>query len=67
VAPGTPNRSDQLRPNMALIYSRPWLSVNYPKIGIPQETFDGLGERAKRLFRLENIGGPLVNVAAAEG
>jgi ectoine hydroxylase-related dioxygenase (phytanoyl-CoA dioxygenase family) len=64
---GTPNRSDHLRPNMALIYSRPWLSVNYPKIGIPQETFDGLGERAKRLFRLENIGGPLVNVAAAEG
>jgi hypothetical protein len=64
---GTPNRSDHLRPNMALIYSRPWLSVNYPKIGIPQETYDALGERAKRLFRLENIGGPLVNVAAAEG
>jgi hypothetical protein len=60
---GTPNRSDHARPNLALIYSRPWLKTNYPPIGIPQETYDNLGERAKRLFRFENIGGPLTNAA----
>ncbi|MCC2684365.1 MAG: hypothetical protein K0R75_1264 [Paenibacillaceae bacterium] len=58
---GTPNRSVEMRPNMALIYRRPW---NYresePRLGIPQETFAGLSDRAKKLFRQENIGGPLV-------
>jgi hypothetical protein len=59
---GTPNRSDHARPNLAFIYSRHWLKTSYPPIGIPQATYDALNDRAKRLFRFENIGGPLVNV-----
>jgi hypothetical protein len=59
---GTPNRAGAARPNMALIYARPWLKTHYPPIGIPRETYEELSERGKRLFRLENIGGPLVNV-----
>lgn len=55
---GTPNRSQIVRPNLALIYSRPWLKTHYPPIAIPQPAYDSLSERAKRLFRLENIGGP---------
>ncbi len=60
---GTPNRSDHARPNLALIYSRPWLKTHYPPIGIPQGTYDALPERARRLFRFENIGGELTNAA----
>jgi hypothetical protein len=55
---GTPNRSDEVRPNLALIYSRPWLKTHYPAINIPRETYDALGERARHLFRFENIGTP---------
>lgn len=60
---GTPNRSDSARPNMALIYSRAWLKTTYPPIGIPRKTYDRLSDRAKHLFRFEDIGGPLVNVS----
>ncbi|MDQ3813425.1 MAG: phytanoyl-CoA dioxygenase family protein [Armatimonadota bacterium] len=58
---GTPNRSDAARPNLALIYSRHWLKTKYPPIGIPRETYHTLSDRAKQLFRLENIGGELTN------
>jgi hypothetical protein len=53
---GTPSRSPVPRPHLALIYSRHWLKLRYPPIDIPQETYAGLSERAKHLFRLENIG-----------
>ena len=59
---GTPNRSTEARPNLALIYSRPWLKTHYPPIGIPAETYESLSDRAKRLFRFENIGGQPTNV-----
>ncbi|MDA1191306.1 MAG: phytanoyl-CoA dioxygenase family protein [Candidatus Poribacteria bacterium] len=59
---GTPNRSNAARPNMAMIYARYWLKTHYPKIGIPQDTYDKLSDRAKKLFRFEDIGGELVNV-----
>jgi len=59
---GTPNRADHARPNMALIYSRPWLRTHYPPIGIPTATYETLSERARQLFRAENIGGPLTNL-----
>lgn len=59
---GTPNRSTAPRPNMALIYSRPWLKTHYPPIAIPEATYRNLSERAQRLFRLENIGGTPVNL-----
>jgi len=52
---GTPNRSEKARPNMALIYARPWLKTQYAPINIPKSTYAALSERAKRLFRLENI------------
>lgn len=52
---GTPNRSETARPNLALIYSRPWLKAQYPPINIPKVAHAALSERAKRLFRLENI------------
>jgi hypothetical protein len=59
---GTPNRSDHARPNMALIYSKSWLRTHYPPIGIPAATYEALSERARHLFRLENIGGTLTNM-----
>ena len=34
------------------------LKLKYPPIAIPQDTYDRLPERAKQLFRLENIGAP---------
>jgi ectoine hydroxylase-related dioxygenase (phytanoyl-CoA dioxygenase family) len=58
---GTPNRSNAPRPNFTLIYSRYWLKLRYRPIPILQTTYDRLSERAQRLFRLENIGGPTTN------
>jgi len=58
---GTPNRSTEPRPNLALISSRHWLKTHYPPISIPRATYETLSERAQRLFRFENIGGELVN------
>jgi hypothetical protein len=55
---GTLNRSNAIRPNIALVYFRSWVSVN-DRIGIPQEQYDNLSERAKRIFRKEGIGAPL--------
>ncbi len=50
---GTPNRSQEARPNLALIYSRPWLKTNYPPIEIAAATYESLSERARQLFRME--------------
>jgi hypothetical protein len=52
---GTPNRSDAPRPNLALIYSRPWLKLGYSPIDISAAAYDTLSPTAQRLFRLENI------------
>jgi hypothetical protein len=54
---GTPNESDEPRPNLAFIYARHWLRTSYPKIRIAQNIFDGMSEAAQRLFRVEEIGG----------
>ena len=53
---GTPNRSNAARPNMAFIFSRYWFKTSYPPIGISQETYKSLSDRAKQLFRHEQIG-----------
>ena len=53
---GTPNRSDAAHPNMAFIFSRYWFKTSYPPIEISQETYDSLSDRAKQLFRHEQIG-----------
>jgi hypothetical protein len=57
---GTNNRSNNARPNIALVYTRPWMSIrNTRRIGIPKETYDRLSERSKRLFRFSAIGVPV--------
>ncbi|MFC5649442.1 phytanoyl-CoA dioxygenase family protein [Paenibacillus solisilvae] len=54
---GTPNRSDEIRPNLALIYS----AFNRDNsVQIPQETYDKLSDRAKHLFRWQKIGYPAI-------
>ncbi len=53
---GTPNLSRQIRPHLALIYARAWYRcVDYGAIRMPQSTYAGLSDRAKRLFRFERI------------
>ncbi len=53
---GTPNRSGEIRPHLALIYSRFWFrETSYPPIRIPHATYERLSERAQRLFRFEKI------------
>ena len=54
---GTPNRSEAARPNLAMIYARNWLRTSYPPIRIPSDTYTGLSEHARWLFRFEAIGG----------
>jgi ectoine hydroxylase-related dioxygenase (phytanoyl-CoA dioxygenase family) len=55
---GTPNNSDHVRPNVALIYARPWWRAEYQaSLGITREKYEGLSERAKQLFRLELMKG----------
>jgi ectoine hydroxylase-related dioxygenase (phytanoyl-CoA dioxygenase family) len=56
---GTQNRSDQPRPNIAIVYTRPWLGAGLKRIGIPQVTFDNLSPRAQEIFKHENVGGEL--------
>lgn len=55
---GTRNLSGHVRPNLALVYTRSWLDVT-GRIGIPQEIYDGLSDRARMIFREERIGDPL--------
>jgi len=53
---GTPNRSSEIRPHLALIYARAWFRpTDYGAIEIKRSAYDGLSERAKRLFRHERI------------
>ncbi len=54
---GTPNRSHQPRPNLALIYARPWLKTHYPLIEISASAYNSLSERGRKLFRFENWAG----------
>jgi hypothetical protein len=58
---GTPNRSKQMRPNFAQIYT-PNRRPSELGVCIPQEEYDKLTDRAKQLFRLEKIGSPAVNL-----
>lgn len=56
---GTENKSPEPRPNLALVYTRPWVDVGPRRIGIPQENYDKLSDRARTIFRQEYIGGEL--------
>jgi ectoine hydroxylase-related dioxygenase (phytanoyl-CoA dioxygenase family) len=57
---GTPNKSDQPRPNIAMIYSAQWNAHRNGKLQIPQETYDKLSDRAQKLLRFEKIGSPVI-------
>lgn len=55
---GTPNHSNQIRPNLALVYGRSWWDgAFYPQetLGITRAAYESLSERAKRFVRLEPI------------
>ena len=55
---GTPNVSNEIRPNMALIYGRSWWDgAFYPQesLGITRQVYAGLSDRAKQLFRFETL------------
>jgi ectoine hydroxylase-related dioxygenase (phytanoyl-CoA dioxygenase family) len=55
---GTPNNSNEIRPNVALIYTRQWWDgAYYPQenLGITKETYIGLSERAQQLLRYEKL------------
>jgi ectoine hydroxylase-related dioxygenase (phytanoyl-CoA dioxygenase family) len=56
----TPNVSNEPRPNIAMIYEYGKGSPGSGYIQIPQETFDGLSDRAKKLLRFEKIGYPVI-------
>lgn len=60
---GTPHRSNEPRPNLALVYSRSWLKLQRPQIEISRAAYDGLSEQAQKLFRLEKIGAPALREA----
>jgi ectoine hydroxylase-related dioxygenase (phytanoyl-CoA dioxygenase family) len=56
---GTRNQSNAPRPNIAIVYTRPWLAAGPKRIGIPQATFDNLPERLQSIYRSNHIGAPL--------
>jgi ectoine hydroxylase-related dioxygenase (phytanoyl-CoA dioxygenase family) len=54
---GTPNRSDCSRPHIALVYVRPWYRFEQKVPEIPRAAWEGLSERAQKLFRYAAITG----------
>jgi len=52
---GTPNRTARPRPMVVIGYSRRWLHRPEVNIRVPQSTFDGLSERARRLVRFNPV------------
>jgi ectoine hydroxylase-related dioxygenase (phytanoyl-CoA dioxygenase family) len=55
---GTPNNSNQIRPNIGLIYAREWWDGEYypqDSLGITQAAYDELSTAAQKLFRFEKL------------
>lgn len=53
---GTPNRSNEARPHLALVYSRFWFQdTGYHPIEIPRATYQQLSKRGQQLFRFQHI------------
>jgi len=55
---GTPNLSDEIRPNVALIYGRSWWDgavYAQKSLNITRARYEQLSERAQRLFRFEKL------------
>ncbi|MCQ6562644.1 phytanoyl-CoA dioxygenase family protein [Paenibacillus mendelii] len=54
---GTPNKSNDRRTNLAMIFSKSWYGGG-SYIQIPQDTYDQMPQKAKDAFRMEKIGFP---------
>jgi len=55
---GTPSYSEQIRPNLAIIYARSWYDGGgYAQntLNITREVYEALPERAKKLYRFEKL------------
>ena len=52
---GTPNQSSAPRPNMSLVYTRPWYRFEQHQPTLPRSAYDALSESARRLFRFATI------------
>ena len=55
---GMPNKSNDIRTMLAMIYSRPFLNtfINAPElIEIPRITWERLSDRAKHIFRYNPV------------
>lgn len=52
---GTPNRGSRSRPNLALVYTRPWYRFEQKPPAIPRATYETLSDRAQKLFRFSPI------------
>jgi hypothetical protein len=52
---GTENRSKAMRPQIAIVYTRPWVDMGNVRIDIPRDTYENLPEKARNIFREENI------------
>lgn len=48
---GTPNRSGRSRPNLAIVYTRPWYRFEQAPFEIPVSTYARLSDRARALLR----------------
>jgi ectoine hydroxylase-related dioxygenase (phytanoyl-CoA dioxygenase family) len=48
---GTPNRSSGTRPQLALVYTRPWYQFELAGPQLTRAEYEGLSKRAKRLLR----------------
>ena len=46
---GTPNTSNEPRPEIVVCYGLSWISINQ-SVKVPLETYEGFSERAKKLF-----------------
>lgn len=52
---GTPNRGTRSRPNLALLYARPWFRFGLDLPTVRRSEFDGLGETTKAMLRYANL------------
>jgi len=49
---GTPNRGTRSRPNLALVYTRPWYRFEQKPPVVARSQFDALSEKARAMLRL---------------
>lgn len=52
---GTPHRGTRSRPNMALVYTRPWYRFEQPPFSVRRSVYDALPETVRRMFRFNTI------------